>query len=93
MYPFNWHLSMFVASLGIPLVIKVEVEYDAGANVYVATSPSVRGLVAEASTLDQIRSEVEAVLPELLEVNHQFANTKQHPQYTGLQFNTHLIAA
>lgn len=93
MYPLNWPLSMFVASLGVPLVIKIEVEYDADANVYVATSPSVRGLVVEASTLDQIRSEVEAVLPDLLEVNHQLANTKQHPQHTRLQFNTHLIAA
>lgn len=93
MYPLNWPLSMFVASLGVPLVIKVEVEYDADANVYVATSPSVRGLVVEASTLDQIRSEVEAVLPKLLEINHQLVNTKHHPQHTCLQFNTHLIAA
>ncbi len=93
MYPLNWPLSMFVASLGVPLVIKIEVEYDADANVYVATSPSVRGLVVEASTLDQIRSEVEAVLPELLEINHQSANTKHHPQHTRLQFNTHLITA
>jgi len=84
---------MFVASLGVPLVIKIEVEYDADANVYVATSPSVRGLVVEAATLDQIRSEVEAVLPELLEMNHQSAITKHHPQHTRLQFNTHLIAA
>jgi hypothetical protein len=76
---------MFVASLGVPLVIKIEVEYDADANVYVATSSSVRGLVVEASTLDQIRSEVEAALPELLEINHQSANTKHH---TRLQFNT-----
>jgi hypothetical protein len=92
MYPLNWPLSMFVASLGIPLLIKVEVMFDAVANVYVATSPTVHGLVVEAATLDEIRAEVEMALPELLTLNHIDSQLHSHKQ-THLQFNTLLNAA
>lgn len=92
MYPFNWPLAMFFASLGVPLLIKVEVIFDADANVYVATSPTIRGLVIEANTLDNIRSEVEMALPELLNLNHTGNKLRSNNQ-THLQFNTQLTAA
>jgi predicted RNase H-like HicB family nuclease len=92
MYPLNWPLSMFFASLGVPLLIKVAVLFDSEAGVYVATSPSVRGLVIEAATLDEIRTEVEAALPELLTLNHLDDELRGHKQ-TNLQFNTRLNAA
>jgi hypothetical protein len=91
MYPLNWFLSRFFASLGVPLLIKVEVMFDCETNVYVATSPNVRGLVVEAATLDEIRSEVEMVLPELLNLNHLENKLHSHKQ-THLQFNTYLNA-
>ena len=92
MYPLNWPLSMFFSSLGVPLLIKVDVIFDTDANVYVATSPTVRGLVIEADTLDSIRAEVEMALPELLNLNHLDSKLRSHKQ-TNLQFNTHLNAA
>ncbi len=92
MYPLNWPFSMLLASLGIPLLIKIEVIFDKDASVYIATSPSLRGLVVEAATLDEIRTEVETVLPDLLNMNH--LNNKKHgPRHTHLQFNTNLNAA
>ncbi len=92
MYPLNWPLSILFASLGIPLLIKIQVIFDADAQVYVATSPTVRGLIIEAPTLDGIRAEVELALPELLSLNH--LNTPSHRNtQTYLQFNTHLHAA
>ena len=92
MYPLNWPLSIFFASFGVPLLIKVEVMFDNEAKVYVATSPTVRGLVVEAATLDKIRSEVEMALPELLNLNHLEDKLLNHKQ-THIQFNTHLNAA
>ena len=89
MYPLNWPFSGFFALLGIPLLIKVDVIFDAEAEVYVATSPTIRGLTVEAASLDEIRKEVEIALPELLALNHlgnKFSNHKQ----TNLRFNTHL---
>lgn len=92
MYPLNWPFSAFLASLGVPLLIKVIVLFDSEAGVYVATSPSVRGLVIEASTLDEIRAEVEIALPEILTLNHHMDNKLRHHKQTNLQFNTHLNA-
>lgn len=92
MYPFNWPLSMFLASVGVPLLIKVKVVFDPEANVYVATSPNVRGLAVEADSLDEVRKQVEIVLPELLEINH-LVDAKHNTQHTRLQFNTELSPA
>ena len=92
MYPLNWPLSMFLGSIGVPLLIKVEVLFDAYSNVYVATSPNVHGLVVEADSLDQVRAEVESVLPELLVMNH-LVDAKYHNHHTRLQFSTNLSPA
>lgn len=43
--------------------------FDPDANVYIATSPDVRGLVLEAATLDEIYREAEIAIPELLRLN------------------------
>ena len=90
MYPFNWPLSKELAKFGIPLLIIIKVEFDKEANVYIATSPSVKGLVVEAETLDEIKNEVELVLPELLSIMHKDGNS--HDNRTCLQFNASLYA-
>ena len=92
MYPLNWPLSKLVASLGIPLSIKVNVMFDPEANVYVATSPNLRGLVLEADSLDKIRSEVEIAVPELISLNH-FNLPAKHNRHTFIQFHADLNAA
>ena len=40
--------------MGVSLLIKVEIIHDNEANVYVATSPDLKGLVVEAETLDEL---------------------------------------
>ncbi|MFZ2449463.1 MAG: DUF1902 domain-containing protein [Methylovulum miyakonense] len=45
---------------------KVEIIHDDEANVYVATSPDLKGLVVEAETLDELEKEVRDLVPELL---------------------------
>lgn len=45
----GWKLA---ARLGVPLLLRVEVMHDDAAGVFVATSPDLRGLVAEAPTID-----------------------------------------
>ena len=52
--------------------------FDNEANVYVATSPTVRGLVIKAASLDEIRAEVEKALPELLTLNHLDNELRNH---------------
>lgn len=47
-----------VAGRFMPLLFRLEILHDEEAGVYVATSPDVRGLVAEAATLEELFKEV-----------------------------------
>lgn len=92
MYPFNWPFAKTISSLGLPLLIKIQVFYDDEAEVYIATSPMVKGLIIEADSLDEIRKEVELTLPELLELNNNLTKSEINHQHARLQFNTPLHA-
>ncbi|WP_229414662.1 DUF1902 domain-containing protein [Zemynaea arenosa] len=46
----------------------MDVIHDAEAQVYVATSEDLRGLVCEAATIEELRSEVEGAVMDLLDV-------------------------
>ncbi len=59
----GWKLA---GRLGATLVYRVDVIHDTEAGVYVATSPDVRGLVAEAATMDALFHEVHAGADELI---------------------------
>ncbi|WP_019864463.1 DUF1902 domain-containing protein [Methylovulum miyakonense] len=69
MYRLGWPCAAFFASLGLSLLIKVEIIHDDEANVYVATSLDLKGLVVEAETLDELEKEVRDLVPELLTLN------------------------
>ncbi len=45
------------AKLGVPVRLRVFITQDLEANVYVAESPDFDGLVIEAHTLDEFKSE------------------------------------
>ncbi len=45
--------------------------WDDEAEVWVATSPNVTGLVLESESLDELIHRVEEAVPELLELNNQ----------------------
>ncbi len=47
------------AALGVTLVFRVDVLLDKEAGVFLATSPDIRGLVAEAHSLEELFKEVE----------------------------------
>ena len=59
----GWKLA---ARLRVPLLIRVDVFQDKDANVFWARSPDLDGLTVEASTLDELRTEVMAAAGELL---------------------------
>lgn len=62
---FGWK---FAARAGASLVTTVKIIRDDEAGVYVATSDDLKGLVLEAATLDELRAEVLAAAPVLLEM-------------------------
>lgn len=57
----------FLARLGVPLVLRVDVVFDKEARVYVATSPDLRGMVAEARSRDELISSVYDCVDLLIE--------------------------
>lgn len=65
MYRLGWAFATLIAKIGIPLLIKVEIIHDNEANVYIATSSDLTGLVVEADTLDELEREVLELVPEL----------------------------
>ncbi|QFY43004.1 DUF1902 domain-containing protein [Candidatus Methylospira mobilis] len=90
MYRLGWPLSTFLASLGIPLLVKIIVFYDDEAHVYVATSPDVKGLVVESSDFEELKREITDLVPELLSLNRP--NLRSKPA-TDLTFTQHLSHA
>ena len=49
--------------------IVVDAVWDDEANVYVATSQDVPGLVTEAASLELLQAKLKILIPELLELN------------------------
>ena len=66
-YVVGWPLWKTAAKLGWRLRFRVTVIRDDEAGVYVASSPDLRGLVAEAATLDELFANIKAGALDLLE--------------------------
>ena len=66
-----------LAKLGMTVRLRVNIHHDLEANVYVAESPDLEGLVVEAHTLDEVKDEALAAAAALLELK---LHTKSHAQ-------------
>jgi hypothetical protein len=66
-YPKRYPLSGLFAAMGATLTIDIDVLYDPEANVFVATSHDVPGLVLETESFSQLRKEIEEAVPNLLD--------------------------
>lgn len=65
-YKLGWPLGKFVARLGIPTLVRINVIRDDEAGVFVGTSEDLVGLVLEAETLDGLINEAKLMIPCLL---------------------------
>ena len=50
-------------------VLFIRAEWDAEANVWVATSDDVPGLATEADTIEALSAKLDVMVPELLDAN------------------------
>ena len=85
MYRLGWIFSKWIAKIGLPLLIKVEIIHDNEANVYIATSSDLIGLIVEADTLDELEKEVLELVPELLILNNSTLPTKSNTRLAFFQ--------
>ena len=56
--------------------ITVTAEWDPEAQVWVATSDDVPGLITEASTVEALAEKLSVIIPELLEANGNLAGNE-----------------
>lgn len=68
------------------LIVKVTAFWDSEADVWVASSDDVPGLVTEASTIEVLTEKLKVMIPELFELNKIEACTKD---YINLDLTTH----
>ncbi|KAA0892625.1 DUF1902 domain-containing protein [Pusillimonas sp. ANT_WB101] len=67
MYKVGSPFWKIVAHLGVPISLRVDVHHDSEANVFIATSPDLRGLIVEAATLDELIHETSGAVKMLME--------------------------
>ncbi len=65
-YPAGWPFWKIAARAGFPIGISVYVIRDDEAGVYVACRSNLKGLVAEAPTLDELHKNLDAAAEDLL---------------------------
>lgn len=85
-YPF-WKVA---AKMGVAMKIRVDVLRDEEANVYVASSEDLPGLVCEATTMDLLVEEVNSSVNELL--SFQLPASLRQP-VTDLRLNQRAICS
>lgn len=66
MYRIGFPFWRQAALLGVPLKLRIDVIRDLQANVVVATSDDLKGLVCEAASMDDLVKEIELAMTELL---------------------------
>lgn len=66
-----------VAKVGITVRLRANIHHDLEANVYMAESPDLEGLVVEAHTLDEVKGEALTAAATLLELK---LRTRSHAQ-------------
>ena len=76
----GWKLA---AKLGVPVRLRVNITQDLEANVYVAESPGLDGLIVEGHTLDDIKAEALAAAGTLLGMElHTKADSRAFKAHT-----------
>jgi predicted RNase H-like HicB family nuclease len=53
-----------------PTRSRIQTQWDDEARVWIATSSDISGLVIEAETIEELLQEIDLILPDLIELNH-----------------------
>jgi len=64
-------------------LIEIRAEWDGEAQVWVATSDDVPGLVTEAATIEDLIERLRAIIPELMELNRGIVGQRIEFRVTG----------
>ncbi len=90
MYKVGYPFWKAFARAGLPVSLRVDVLHDAEVDVFIATSPDLRGLVVEAKTVEELIQETNSAIEMLME---QYANGAPRTPHAWFNFhNGHVTA-
>ena len=89
-YPLRYPLSLLLARLGVTISIEINFIYDDEAEVFIATSQDIPGLVLEAENFNELKKEIEQAIPVLFSLNSKIAPVKTS---TDVIFKDHIAAS
>ena len=78
MYRIGFPFWKTAGKMGVELKLRVYVTHDAEAGVFIATSDDLRGMVAEAETMDKLVTEVHSTIESLMELEFH-GQPNRHP--------------
>lgn len=81
MYRVGYPGWKFVSRIGLPVRLRVNIQFDEEAQVYWAESPDLDGLVVEAKTLDELKNEALSAAGALLELQFQGRHPAAQTQF------------
>ena len=87
-YPISYPFAKFFSVLGAKLVIRIDFIHDKEADVFVATSRDIQGLVIEAASYAELQSEIKEAIATLSELNNA-----KNTIHTDVLLTDHIIIA
>jgi len=87
-YPTSYPLANFLSKLGLRLVVRIDFIHDKEADVFVATSRDIKGLVIEASSYEELQDEIKEAIATFSELN----SAKSNP-YVDVLLTDHIATA
>jgi len=73
-YPITYPLANLFSLLGAKLVIRIDFIHDKEADVFIATSKDIQGLVIEAASYEELQSEIKEAIATLSELSNSKNN-------------------
>ena len=89
-YPLRYLLSNVLAKMGITITIHINCIYDEQAQVFIATSQDIHGLVLEAENFNSLKEEIKEAIPTLLRLNDKKSFSKIS---ADILFKEHIVYA
>ncbi|BCG63995.1 MAG: antitoxin [Methyloprofundus sp.] len=87
-YPISYPLAKFFSALGAKLIIRIDFIHDKEADVFVATSRDIQGLVIEAASYAELQNEIKETIATLAELNND-----KNSIHTDVLLTDHIIIA
>ncbi len=68
MYPAGWFGWKTLAKIGVPIIVTFAIAKDPETNLYIGKSVGLKGVFAEAETLDELSNRLKSAFEDIIEL-------------------------